>query len=124
MGDLAERLRKRLTGNRDAYVFHVETRPRWGRQRAICRDDRDIQQHFLRPIAKKLGIYWKGFGFHSFRREGVTETAARLGIAQAMKMAGHSKADMTLLYTLEDHEAQQAVVQQRQKRLREKVGRA
>jgi hypothetical protein len=29
-----------------------------------------------------------------------------------MRMAGHSKADMTLLYTLEDHEAQQAAVDQ------------
>ena len=108
MVDLAARLRTRLTGNLEAFVFRVETKPRWGRERAICRDDRDIHQHFLRPVAEKLGLYWKGFGFHAFRREGVTATAARLGIAQAMRMAGHSKADMTLLYTLEDHEAQQA----------------
>lgn len=124
MGDLSERLKKRMTGNPEAFVFHVGTKPRWGHERAICRDDRDIHQHFLRPMAQKLGIYWKGFGFHSFRREGVTATAARLGIAQAMRMAGHSKADMTLLYTLEDHEAQQMVVEQRQKQIREKVGRA
>jgi integrase len=69
MGDLADRLRKRLTGNPGAFVFHVETKPRWGQQRAICRDDRDIQQHFLRPIAKKLGIHWKGFGLPSIRYE-------------------------------------------------------
>jgi integrase len=124
MGDLAGRLRTRLTGNPDAFVFRVETKPRWGRERAICRDDRDIHQHFLRPVAEKLGLYWKGFGFHAFRREGVTATAARLGIAQAMRMAGHSKADMTLLYTLEDREAQQAAVEERQKRMRAKVARA
>jgi hypothetical protein len=120
MGDLAGRLRTRLTGNPDAFVFRVETKPRWGRERSICRDDRDIHQHFLRPVAEKLGLNWKGFGFHAFRREGVTATAARLGIAQAMRMAGHSKADMTLLYTLEDHEAQQAAVEERQKRMRAK----
>lgn len=49
---------------------------------------------------------------------------SRLGIAQAMRMAGHSKADMTLLYTLEDHEAQQAAVEERQKSMRAKVARA
>jgi Rieske Fe-S protein len=45
-------------------------------------------------------------------------------IAQAMRMAGHSKADMTLLYTLEVHAAQQAAVEERQKRMRAKVARA
>jgi len=41
-----------------------------------------------------------------------------------MRMAGHSKADMTLLYTLEDREAQQAAVEERQKRMRAKVAPA
>ena len=73
-----------------------------------CRDDRDILQHFLRPAAEKLGLYYPGFGFHSFRREAVTALANEIGVPQTMKAAGHSKADMTLLYTLDDFEKQSA----------------
>lgn len=43
-----------------------------GREQGVCRDDRDLTQHFLRPIAKELGFYWKGFGFRSLRREAIT----------------------------------------------------
>src|SRR5579885_387322 len=81
IGDLAERLAKRLTGNPNAFVFWVETRPLFGRKRSICRDDRDILQHFVRPVAKLLGLYYKGFGFHAFRREAITETSELIGTA-------------------------------------------
>ena len=43
-------------------------------------------------------FYYKGFGWHAFRRQNVT---FRL---EAMKQARHSSVDMTLLYTLTDAE--------------------
>jgi hypothetical protein len=95
-------------------VFQIETHPQWGRKTAICRDDRDLNQHFLRPAAVALGIYWKGFGWHSFRREAVTAISAILGVNQAMKMAGHATADMSLHYTQADYGAQSAAVRKRQ----------
>jgi hypothetical protein len=59
-------------------------------------------QHFLRPTAKRLGVYSLGLGFHAFRRKAVTEHAEVIGSAQAQLMAGHAKADMALHYTLAD----------------------
>jgi integrase len=114
----------RLSGDPEAFLFRVETRPQWGRKVSVCRDDRDILQHFLRPAAVALGLYYPGFGFHAFRREAVTETADLLGIGQAMKLAGHSSADISLLYTLDDHDRQASAVKIRQERLRGKVGNA
>ena len=35
-------------------------------------DDRNLNQHVLRPAAKQLGLYWEGFGFHTFRRMNVS----------------------------------------------------
>ena len=124
VGDLAPRLALRLTGEPDAFLFRVETRPQWGRKSAVCRDDRDILQHFLRPAAKALGLYYPGFGFHAFRREAITDTADLIGVGQAMKLAGHSSANMTQLYTLDDQDRQADAVKIRQERLRGKVGRA
>ena len=104
MGELSRLLAERNPGPQaaDDFVFSVKT------SRGVCRDDRDILQHFLRPAAEKLGLYYPGFGFHSFRREAVTALAQEIGVPQTMKAAGHSKADMTLLYTLEDFEQQAA----------------
>ena len=104
MGELSRLLTERNPGPQaaDEFVFSVKT------SRGVCRDDRDILQHFLRPAAEKLGLYYPGFGFHSFRREAVTALAQEIGVPQTMKAAGHSKADMTLLYTLEDFEQQAA----------------
>lgn len=124
MGDLTPRIKRMLSGNPDAFVFRVETKPLWGRKRAICRDDRAIHQHFLRPAAELLGLYRKGFGFHSFRREAITELSATGGVSMAMRVAGHSTADMSLHYTLADDEAQNAAVRKGQERRHGKVGRA
>jgi hypothetical protein len=30
---------------------------------SICRDDRDMNQHYLRKVAKALGFYWPGCGW-------------------------------------------------------------
>ncbi|MGB6941226.1 MAG: hypothetical protein WBE37_02365, partial [Bryobacteraceae bacterium] len=44
-----------------------------------------------------MGLYYLGFGFHSFRREAVTALAQEIGSPQTMNAAGHSKAGMTML---------------------------
>lgn len=111
MGYLAPLLKKRMTGNPEAFVFSVMTK--YG----DSRDSSDINQHFLRPTAKKLGIYYQGFGFHAFRREGKTRLAEFLDPFQVMKMSGHSRADMSLLYTLNDTAKQEAAVRAVQERI-------
>jgi len=87
---------------RERFCFEVQTRSVAGH----TRDDRSIRRNFLRPIAKKLGIYYKGFGFHALRREAITFVAKETGAMQASKYAGHSRLDVTLLYILDDHSEQ------------------
>jgi hypothetical protein len=41
-------------------------------------------------------------GFHSFGREAVTALAQEIGLSKAMKAAEHSKAELTLVYPLDD----------------------
>ncbi|MGB9454641.1 MAG: tyrosine-type recombinase/integrase [Bryobacteraceae bacterium] len=122
MGYLVGDLKALCAGDPERFVFQIRTRPEWGKKAAVCRDDRDIQQHFLRPAAKALGIYWPGFGFHTFRREAVTAFSQSLGVAQAMRMAGHSTMDMSLAYTLADQATQDGAVRSRQEALIGKTG--
>jgi integrase len=117
MGHLADSLRALCSGDPERFVFQVETRPEWGKRTAICRDDRDLNQHFLRPAAQAVGCYWKGFGFHALRREAITSLGASLGNLQTMRIAGHSTADMSLLYTLADRERQEAAIRERQEKI-------
>jgi len=91
-----------LVGHDDEYVIGVGTHVGVEKQPRGCRDDRAINQHFLRPAAVAVGVYYMGFGFHAFRREAITELAKFAGANQAQRMAGHSKADMSLHYTQSD----------------------
>ena len=120
MGYLVDELKRMGPGDPEAFIFSVATHEGEFKPR-VSRDDRDINQHFLRPAAKALGLYRPGFGFHSLRREAVTEYQATLGQAQAQRLAGHSKADMTQEYTLPDLEKQDRAVRQFQERV---LGRA
>ncbi|HEX3682154.1 MAG TPA: hypothetical protein VHU83_06380 [Bryobacteraceae bacterium] len=124
MGYLLPDLKRMCTGDPDAFVFRIKTKPAWGTRagqrsepKAICRDDRDLNQHFLRPIAKALGFYWKGFGFHALRREAITAIGSVAGIGQAMSAAGHTHADMSLLYTLQDWSEQDRAIRAHQERI-------
>lgn len=123
MGDLAPELAHRYpgAGHEDEFVFSVQTHVGHYAKPRFTRDDRDINQHFLRPAAKALGVYYVGFGFHAFRREAVTEHAAVLGGLQAQRMAGHAHVDMTLEYTQADREAQERAVRELQARVRGQV---
>jgi integrase len=113
LGYLAEHLRRTWPGDghEEEFVFAVKT------TRGICRDDRDINQHFLRKAAKSLGLYWPGFGFHAFRREAITPISATAGVGQAMNAAGHTKADMSQEYTLTDLSEQERAVRAHQERI-------
>jgi hypothetical protein len=96
--------------------FRIRTAPKWGREASHCRDDRDLNQHFLRPAAKKLGFYYQGFGFRALRREAITEIGS-VAIGQAMDAAGHSTIDMSLLYTLQDKAKQETAIRAFQERI-------
>ena len=78
----------------------------------------NLRGRILKPAAKKLGIDFEGFGFHSFRRgfvTGVQEDGA--SAIEAQKLAGHSKPDMTSEYTIMQRKRQEEIVRARQKRL-------
>lgn len=67
--------------------------------------DAEIRKDFLLPAAEKLGLYFKGFGFHSFRRE--VGTALQEHGASSIEAAvwlGHSRPAMTQRYTLVQRE--------------------
>lgn len=66
-------------------------------------DDRDLLREEFRPVVKRLGLYYVGFGWHAFRRENISKRQqAGATPLEAMRAAGHSSVDMTLLYTLGD----------------------
>jgi integrase len=110
---LEPELRARCTGDPERFLFSVTMRGQHKERQ--CRDDRDINQHILRPIAKKLGLYYKGFGFHHFRHQAVT-ALNKEDPMQAMKIAGHSRPEMGARYTLEDQERQGDAIQKHQER--------
>lgn len=82
-------------------MFEIKTHPGTKRE-GTCRDDRDLLQHFLRPAAKKMGVYYQGFGFRALRREAITEIGSVAGMGEAMKAGGHTHLDTTMLYTPQD----------------------
>lgn len=93
----------------EAYVFEKDGNPL---------DDRAILKDFIRPAAKRLGIYFPGFGWHSFRRQHLTriqEEGATTFEAQAQ--AGHSRPDMTYDYTIVSFERRKQAVLRLQERL-------
>ena len=51
MGYLGADLKSLCQGDPERFVFQIQTSPEWGRKSALCRDDRDLNQHFLRPAA-------------------------------------------------------------------------
>ena len=59
----AYRHHKPADAKADGYVFEKDGNPL---------DDRAILKDFIRPAAKRLGFYFSGFGWHSFRRQNLT----------------------------------------------------
>ena len=122
MGYLSSDLKSLCMGDPERFVFQIETHPEWGKKIATCRDDRDLNQHFLRPAAVALGFYWKGFGFHALRREAITRLNASLGVTQTMTMSGHNSLEQSADYTLADKVAQDAAVRAHQEVILGKTG--
>ena len=81
-------------------------------------DDRNILKNYIRPAAERLGLYFPGFGWHSFRRENNTrmqDLGASLQDAQAQ--AGHAHPNMTLDYTIVTSKKRARAVKRLQKKL-------
>lgn len=85
-------------------------------------DDRDLQQHVFRPTAEALGLYFAGFGMHSFRRLSIS-WRQEVGATpiEAMRAAGHTNLAMTMLYTVQDAERERAQTQKMLERIGGKV---
>jgi integrase len=109
-GDLAELLRALYPGPQAANDFCFSVRTIHG----FTRQDSALRRYFLRPPAEKLGLYYPGFGFHSFRREAVTAISSQIGAIQACRVAGHSRMDTTLLYGLDDYALQETAIKSMQ----------
>jgi len=74
-------------------------------------DDRDLLRECFRPVVKRLKLWYKGFGWHAFRRQNITwRVQGGATPIEAMRAAGHSSVDMTLLYTLPDSERERQQV--------------
>ena len=110
-GHLSQLLRKLYPGPQASGRFCFEIKTARG---GVTRDDRALRCNFLNPAAKKLGIYYRGFGFHAFRREAVTAISSKAGAIQACRVAGHTSMDVTLLYGLDDYIKQEQAIKSNQ----------
>jgi len=83
-------------------------------------DDRGLLAEVLRPLAKELGIYFRGFGWHSFRREHLTKLQEEgASVFEAAAQAGHSSPEVTEIYTIVNYDRREQAVLRLQKRLLE-----
>lgn len=100
LGPLVDDFRRKYPGPHaaDKFIFADAT--------GFPPDDRDVQRERLRPVARDLGIYFNGFGFRTFRRQNVTlrQTIGGATPIEAQKMAGHTKMDTTMIYTITEDE--------------------
>jgi len=91
------------------YVFEKDGNPL---------DDRAILKDFIRPAAKRLGFYFTGFGWHSFRRQNLTRIQEEGATPfEAHARAGHSRPAMTSEYTIVSLERRKQAVLRLQDRL-------
>lgn len=111
LGELVEayRRRKPVGSVDDQYVFQRDGEPL---------DDRALLKDLIRPLAKQLGFYFEGFGWHSFRRQNLTLIQEEGASAfEAMAQAGHSRPTMTSEYTIVGLERREQAVLRLQQRL-------
>jgi integrase len=114
LADLLEEFQdhaRAMAGKPEDYVFrHPVTGEAY--------DDRNLNQHFLRKIAKRHGFYFQGFGFHSFRRATITGVQESGGSSiEAQQIAGHSRPSTTSGYTILQQQRKEDLVRSRQQRL-------
>jgi integrase len=81
-------------------------------------DDRAILRNVIRPVAKRLGFYFEGLGWHLFRRQNITVIQEEGATAfEAMAQAGHSRPAMTGEYTIVGFERREQAVRRLHERL-------
>jgi integrase len=81
-------------------------------------DDREILKNYIRPAAERLGLYFPGFGWHSFRRQNITRIQEEgANTIDAQLQAGHSRPSMTLEYTIVAEKKRRRAVNRLQKKL-------
>jgi len=74
----------------DSFVFHAAGQPL---------DERSVLRYELRPVVKALGLYFEGFGWHTFRRTHLTVLSEEGATAfETRDQAGHAKVETTMLY--------------------------
>lgn len=74
-------------------------------------DERSILRYQLRPVLKSLGLYFEGFGWHTFRRTHLTTFSQEGGSAfETRDQAGHSKIETTMTYVKTTQERRAATV--------------
>lgn len=102
-------------GNADGYVFE---------RNGVPLDDRALLRQVIRPIAQRLGVYFEGFGWHTFRRQNLTVLQEEGATAsEAMAQAGHSRPGMTGEYTIVGVNRREAAVLRLQARLFGETGK-
>jgi len=81
-------------------------------------DDREILKNYIRPAAKRLGFYFIGFGWHSFRRQRITRIQEEgASTVDAQVDAGHGSTEMTRVYTIITEKKRVRAVKRLQKKL-------
>jgi integrase len=112
LGYLVEKfkeLKSTATSGGDRYVFERDGNPM---------DDRGLLRNVIRPAAERLGFYFEGFGWHSFRRQNITVLQEEGATAfEAMAQAGHSRVSMTEEYTIVGLDRREQAVRRLQERL-------
>jgi integrase len=74
-------------------------------------DERSILRYELRPVLKSLGLYFEGFGWHTFRRTHLTTFSEEGGSAfETRDQAGHAKLETTMTYVKTSQERRAATV--------------
>ena len=78
-------------------------------------DDREMLK-VIRKAARKLGLYFEGLGFHSFRRSNLTRIQSKAGASaiEAQIHAGHARVSMTGEYTQIEPERHQELIRKMQ----------
>ncbi len=106
LGFLTERYRA-IKG--EGFVFHQNGEPL---------DEGSVLKYQLRPVLKRLGLYFEGFGWHTFRRTHLTVLSEEGASAfETREQAGHSNIITTMNYVKPSVERRRAAVQKVQDRL-------
>ena len=82
-------------------------------------DDRAVLRRYLRPAAQRLGLYFSGFGWRTFRRLNITglqHGPNAVNVFEAMAQAGHTKPETTMKYTLLQSAGRQKAISDMQRR--------